>query len=295
MKRLSAFILLIGAAVAAAMPAHAEETLARIKRTGTILIGHRTDEMPFSYMADGKVTGYATDICLRVVEAMRPELGGESLTVEFVPVSTAARFIMIGSGKVDLECAATTNIPERRKLAEFSYPHFVTATRFVSLRKDGFSTLDDLSGHSVTSVTGTVNMEQLNTLNRQRHLNISVLLSRTHDEAFALVGNGRASAFVMDNILLAGLVASDADPSRFSISEEMLSQPEPYGIMMPPGDKAFKALFNREMLKLFASGEMRKIYDRWFNAALPPAGINLRLPLSKEMEAVFADPRLYER
>lgn len=295
MTRLSAFILLFGAVLAAAMPARSEEALERIRRTGTILIGHRTDEMPFSYLVNGRVTGYATDICLHVVEAMRPELGGERLKVEFVPVTTAARFIMIGSGKVDLECAATTNTPERQKLAEFSYPHFVTATRFVSLRKDGFSTLDDLSGHSVTSVSGTVNIEQLNMLNRQRHLNISVLLSRTHDEAFALVSSGRASAFVMDNILLAGLVASDADPARFSISEEMLSRPEPYGIMMPPGDKAFKALFNREMLKLFTSGEMKKIYDRWFTEPLPPTGTNLSLPLSAEMRAVFADPRLYER
>lgn len=294
MTRLSAFVFLLFAVLLAAVPALPEDTLARIARTGMVVIGHRQGEVPFSYVSGGQVTGYSTEICLRVIEAMRPALGLDRLEVAFVPVTTATRFIMIGSGRIDLECAATTNTAERRKLAEFSYPHFVTATRFVSRRKDGLATLADLAGRSVVSTTGTINVEQLNALNRERHLNISVILSRSHQEAFDLVRSGRASAFVMDDILLAGLVASSSEPEAFVISQEALSDPDPYGILMPPGDLAFKALFNREMRRLFESGEMALIYDRWFTQPMPPDGRTMNLPLSDDMQAVFAAPRLYE-
>lgn len=295
MTRIAALILSLFAALIAAAPARAEDTLGRIARTGSIAIGHRLGEVPFSYVSDGKVTGYSIDICLRVVEGIRARLGLERLDVTFVPVTTASRFIMIGAGRIDLECAATTNTPERRRLAEFSYPHFVTATRFVSRREDRLEKLADLAGRSVVSTTGTINVEQLNALNRERRMNISVILSRSHQEAFELVRTRRASAFVMDDILLAGLVASAPDPAEFSISREALSAPEPYGILLPPGETAFRDLFNREMLALFESGEIARLYERWFTQPMPPDGRNMKLPLSADLKAVFAAPRLYER
>lgn len=295
MTRIAAFIFSCAAMFSAVAPAWAEDTLSRIARTGTVLIGHRQGEVPFSYVADGKVTGYSVEICLEVVEAMRRRLGLTRLEVRFVPVTPATRFIMIGAGKIDVECAATTNTAERRKLAEFSYPHYVSATRFVARRKDGLAKLVDLAGRSVATTTGTVNVEQLNALNRKEKLNISVLLSRSHQEAFDLVSTGRASAFVMDDILLAGLVASSPDPSEYVISREALSPPEPYGIAMPPGDLAFKDMFNREMLQLFENGEIARLYERWFTQPMPPDGNNMKLPLSDDMKAVFAAPRLYEQ
>lgn len=295
MKRFVSFLMMLPALCSVATSAWAEGALERIRRTGAIAIGHRLSEVPFSYVSDGQVTGYSTDICLNVVEAMRSRLGLERLDVHFVPVTTATRFIMIGAGKIDLECAATTNTQERRKLATFSYPMFLSATRFLSRSQDRLEKLSDLAGRSVACTTGTINVEQLNTLNRERHLNISVILSRSYPEAFDLVRSGRASAFVTDDVLLAGLVASSADPAAFSISREAMSKPEPYGIMMPPGDAAFADLFNSEMLALFESGEMERLYDRWFNQPMPPDGRNMRLPLSDDLRAAFAAPRLYEQ
>lgn len=295
MTRISTLIFSIVAELCVTAPAWAEDTLARIVRTGTVVIGHRQGEVPFSYVADGKVTGYSTEICLAVIEAIRQRLRLAQLDIQFVPVTTATRFIMVGSGKIDLECAATTNTQERHKLAEFSYPHFVSATRFVTRRKDRLETLADLAGHSVATTTGTINVEYLNALNRKDRLNISVLLSRSHQEAFDLVTSGRAAAFVMDDILLAGLVASAPDPNEYTISHEALSQPEPYGIVMPPGDLAFRDMFNREMLQLFESGEMGRLYERWFTQPMPPDGRNMNLPLSDDMKAVLATPRLFRQ
>jgi glutamate/aspartate transport system substrate-binding protein len=271
----------------------AADTLARIAATGKITIGHRQNELPFSYVVDGQVLGYSMDICRGVVEGIRRELKLDNLQVVYVPVTTATRFILVGNGSIDMECAATTNNAERRKLAEFSYPHFVTATRFVSKKKDAMDAVADLAGRSVVSTTGTVNIEQLNTLNRTQHLNISVILSRGHKEAFDMVEAGRVSAFVMDDILLAGLVASSSRPADFTISSEALSRPEPYGILMPPGDLIFKKLVNREMRRLFESGEIRMMYDKWFQGPVPPAGQNLNLPISHELKEAFANPQEY--
>lgn len=271
----------------------AADTLAKIAATGKITIGHRQNELPFSYVVDGQVVGYSTDICRAIVESIRQDLKLDTLQVVYMPVTTATRFILVGNGSIDMECAATTNNAERRKLAEFSYPHFVTATRFVSKKKDALDVVADLAGRSVVSTTGTINIEQLNALNRTQHLNISVMLSRGHKEAFDMVEAGRASAFVMDDILLAGLVASSSRPADFAISSEALSRPEPYGILMPPGDLAFKQLVNREMRRLFESGKIQMLYDKWFQGPVPPAGQNLNLPISNEMKEAFANPREY--
>lgn len=277
----------------AAEPPPASATLARIAASGQVVVGHRLNEVPFSYAADGHAVGYSVDLCRRIVEGIRRELGLAQLAVRYVPVTTATRFILVGNGSIDLECGATTNTAERRKLAEFSYPHFVTATRFVSLRKNGWQTLADLAGRSVVSTTGSINVEQLNTLSRAGNLNISVILSRDYKEAFGMVESGHAAAFVADDILLAGLVASASDPSAFGISRGALSRSEPYGILMPPGDLAFKAVVNRALRGVYDSGEIFELYRKWFDAPIPPAGKRLGLPLAPALEAVFQNPREY--
>lgn len=267
--------------------------LARIAATQNITIGHRQGELPFSYVVENQVVGYTTDICLKIVDEVKEHLKLDNLKITYVPVTAATRFVYIKSGRIDLECAATTNTAERRQLAEFAFPHFVTATRFVTRKSDGIKSIKDLAGRSVAATTGTINVEQLNALNRSMNLNISVLLNKEHKDAFTQVESGKASAFVMDDILLAGLVASAAIPSDFVISDESLSRPEPYGIMMPPGDLEFKAIVNNALSKIYTGGEIVQIYDKWFISPVPPAGTNMNLPMSPELRAAFASPQEY--
>lgn len=269
------------------------DTLAKIRETGRITIGHRVAELPFSYLVDGKPTGYSIELCQKIVEGLTTRLGLPSITTDYIPVTAATRFIMMRTGKIDMECAATTNNAERRRLVEFSYPHFVTATRYVAKRSEHLNTLSDLSGHSVAATTGTVNLEQLNAINRSKGLNISVLLNKEHSEAFNMVESGRASAFVMDDILLAGLVAASRDPAAYSISSEALSRPEPYGFLLPLGDMAFKDEVNAILRQIYTSAEITRIYERWFQSPVPPAGLNMTLPMSAELKAVFTDPQDY--
>jgi glutamate/aspartate transport system substrate-binding protein len=270
------------------------DTLKKITQTKTIVIGHREDAPPFSYRdAAGTVTGYSTDLCLRVAEKIAARLGLGKIDVKYIPSTAATRFLLVKSGKIDLECTTTTNTAERRQQVDFSYPHFLTSTRFVSKKKDHLTSIKDLAGRTVVSTTGTINVEQLQTINRQNKLNISVLLAKQHSEAFAMVEQSKAAAFVMDGILLAALVASSQDPSAYIISQEAFGPPEPYGLLLRKGDNAFKAAVDESLKEIFMSGEINEIYARWFTSPVPPEGRNLNLPMSQELEAAFKNPQEY--
>jgi|TARA_R100001369_G_scaffold66760_5_gene94053 glutamate/aspartate transport system substrate-binding protein len=268
-------------------------TLSRIASAGEIAIGHRTSEVPFSYLVNDQPIGYAIDLCLNVIEGLEKTLGLGDLKVTYVPVTPANRFILVRNGEVDIECGVTTNTPERRRQAAFSYPHFLTETRYVSLAEQHMDSLQDLAGRSVVSTTGTINIAQLNELNRTEELTIAVMLSRNHEEAFDMVASGQASAFVMDDILLAGLVSSAADPAAFHISQATLSSAEPYGLMMPPDDPVFVELVNKELRNIYQSETIHTLYEKWFLQPLPPDNRVLNLPLAPALAAIFANPEQY--
>ncbi|NYT71080.1 amino acid ABC transporter substrate-binding protein [Halomonas sp. QX-2] len=268
-------------------------TLSRIASAGEIAIGHRTSEVPFSYLVNDQPIGYAIDLCLNVIEGLEKTLGLGDLKVTYVPVTPANRFILVRNGEVDIACGVTTNTPERRRQAAFSYPHFLTETRYVSLAEQHMDSLQDLAGRSVVSTTGTINIAQLNELNRTEELTIAVMLSRNHEEAFDMVASGQASAFVMDDILLAGLVSSAADPAAFHISQATLSSAEPYGLMMPPDDPVFVELVNKELRNIYQSETIHTLYEKWFLQPLPPDNRVLNLPLAPALAAIFANPEQY--
>jgi glutamate/aspartate transport system substrate-binding protein len=193
-------------------------TLDRIADTGVIRIGYSAEDLPFSYKtADGKVTGYSTELCLRISDLIKEQLGLAALTVEYVERTPSNRVAMLRNGLFDIECVASTNNAERRKSVAFSYSHFVTRTNFVSLKKDNITSFDDLAGHTVAATSGTTNIGQLNAINRERGLHIAVMPVESHKAAFKLVTDGRASAFVMDGVLLAALIASADQPDNFAL------------------------------------------------------------------------------
>jgi len=271
-----------------------ESTLKKIAETGTVTLGYREAEPPFSYKTpDGKVIGFSMDLCLRVVEGIERHLKVDKLKVDYMLATPATRFILVKSGKIDIECAATTNNAERRKTVAFSFPHFQTATQFVTRREDGIKTLEDLAGRSVASASGTVNIDQLNAINREKKLNIGVMPTKTNEESFDLVVKGRASAFVMDGILLAAMVAETKDPAKYVLSEETLSAPEPYGLMIRHGDDEFKSVVNASLKGVFTSPEIETIYGKWFTSPIPPEGMNLNLPMTPALKEAFANPQEY--
>jgi glutamate/aspartate transport system substrate-binding protein len=284
----------IFAAVFCATQADAEEltgTLKKIKETGIINIGYRDSSIPFSYLDDNqKPIGFAIDICLKIVEAVKKELKLDRLTTEFNPVTSSGRIPLLANGTIDLECGSTTNNPDRLKQVAFTNTHFLTATRFVSKKSSKLNSIDDLLGKSVASTSGTTNIKQLTEANAARNLGINIIPAKEHAESFLLVETDRAAAAVLDDILLASFVAGSKDPEVYVISTDAFSKPEPYGIMLRKDDPAFKKVADDATAALYQSAEGQKLYDKWFMQKIPPKGLNLNVPMGAELTKAFAKP-----
>ena len=287
--------LLVALLAAAAMTAsvNAQQltgTLKKIKDTGSIVIGHRESSIPFSYYDDKqKVVGYAVDLCLRIVDAVKADLKLKTLDVKYNPVTSATRIPLMANGTIDLECGSTTNSLARQKQVSFTITHFVTATRFVSKKADNLKTLNDLKGKTVVSTSGTTNIRLATQLNVEKKLGMNIIAAKDHAEAFLTVQTGRAAAFFMDDILLYSLVATSKNPQDFDISDDALSV-EPYGIMLRRDDPAFKKVVDAAMTRIYKSGDINGIYEKWFLKPIPPKGVNLNVPMSAQFKRVIANP-----
>ena len=283
----------IAALSLAAQPGIAQEltgTLKKVKDSGSITIGHRESSVPFSYYDDNqKVIGYAMDLCNKIADAVKKELKLDKLEVKLNPVTSATRIPLMANGTVDLECGSTTNNLERQQQVGFTITHFVTANRFVSKKAAKLNTVDDLKGKTITSTSGTTNIKQITEIGAQKNLGLNILPAKDHAEAFLMVETDRAAAFVMDDILLYSLVAGSKSPGDYVVSKDALSV-EPYGIMVRRDDPAFKKVVDSEMTRIYKSGEINAIYDKWFTKPIPPKNINLNLPMTPEFKKVVANP-----
>jgi glutamate/aspartate transport system substrate-binding protein len=294
MKRLSMLIFTLTAAVGLVGAAGAQEltgTLKKIKDSSSITIGHRDASIPFSYYDDKQQpVGYAMDLCMRIVDAVKTELKMQKLDVKYQLVTSANRIPLMANGTIDLECGSTTNNIARQKEVSFTITHFLTANRVVSKKSANLKSEADLKGKTMVSTSGTTNIKQLTDVNTSKNMGMNIIPANGHPEAFQMVETGRAVGFAMDDILLYSLVASSRNPSEFVISDWALSLPEPYGIMLRKDDAPFKKIADNAMTRLYKSGEAAKIYDKWFLKPVPPKGINLNVPLSPQMKNLFANP-----
>jgi glutamate/aspartate transport system substrate-binding protein len=289
LKRIA--LLACASALVASFGAAAQEgTLKKIKDSGAITIGHRDASLPFSYYDDKQQPiGYAMDLCLTIVDAVKAELKMPALKVNYQLVTSANRIPLMANGTIDLECGSTTNNLERQKQVWFTMTHFVTANRWVAKKASNVKKLADLKGKTIVSTAGTTNIKQITEINAAQNLGMNIISANGHSEAFQMVETGRAVAFVMDDILLAGLVAQSRAPADYEISADALSV-EPYGIMVRKDDKAFKTVVDRAMQNIYKSGQIRAVYEKWFQKPVPPKGVNLALPMSPAFQKVVAKP-----
>ena len=277
-------------AFALAGPAVAQDTIAKIKQTGAITIGHRDASIPFSYYDDKQQpVGYSMDICARIVDDIKKQLNMPNLKVNYQLVTSANRIPLMANGTIDLECGSTTNNLERQKQVNFTNTHFVTANRWVAKKSSNVKSLNDLKGKTIVSTAGTTNIKQITELNGSQNLGMNIISANGHPEAFQMVETGRAVAFVMDDILLYSLAAQSRTPNDYEISRDALSV-ETYGIMLRRDDPAFEKMVDDSTANLYKSGAINAIYEKWFLKPIPPRNVNLNVPMSDVLKKVFQSP-----
>ncbi|MDK2124995.1 transporter substrate-binding domain-containing protein [Parachitinimonas caeni] len=292
MQKRLAFLV---AAVSASFIGHAQAneltgTLKKIKDSGSITVGHRESSIPFSYLDDAqKPIGYAMDLCWKVVDAVKKELKLPNLAVKLNPVTSQTRIPLITNGTVDIECGSTTNSKERQKQVAFGVSTYVTSVRMLTKADSGVKTLDDLNGKAVVTTTGTTSDRYIKQNEKGHNIDVKNVYGKDHAESFLMVESGRAVAFVMDDVLLAGLIANSKSPKDFMIAGPALSV-EPYGIMIRKDDPQFKKLVDDTLIGLMKSGEVEKIYNKWFTQPIPPKNINLNLPMSPQLKEAIKNP-----
>ncbi|RTL18506.1 MAG: amino acid ABC transporter substrate-binding protein [Burkholderiales bacterium] len=288
MKRLLALsALLLGLAAQAADG----PTLTRVRETGVIVIGYRPASLPFSFLdAQLRPTGYTVELCDRIVDAVRQKLQLPDLEVRRVEVASATRMPLVINGTLDLECGITTHTAERARSQAFSLTIFIAETRLMTRGGERVRGLRDLRGQAVASTIGTTSIQHLAKVNEQLGLGIRILGGLDDPEGFQLLKSGRASAFLMDDVLLRSLLAQQGPAADdYRISDQALTV-EPYAIGLRKGDPQFKALVDEVLAGLYRSGEIHAIYRRWFETPLPPSGLNLKLPMSAALRRVIANP-----
>src|SRR3989344_2419491 len=288
---------LLGAAIAAALlstPVVAAEltgTLKKIKESGVIALGPRDASIPFSYIADasGKPMGYSHDLQLKIVEAIKKDLDLPNLQVKYNLVTSQTRIPLVQNGTVDVECGSTTNNVERQQQVDFSVGIFEIGTRLLSKKGSVYQDFDNLKGKNVVTTAGTTSERILKSMNADKQMGMNVISAKDHGESFQMLETGRAVAFMMDDALLAGEAAKAKKASDWVITGTPQSF-EAYACMVRKEDPAFKKAVDDAIVALYKSGEINKIYSKWFESPIPPKGLNLNFPMSDKVKELIANP-----
>lgn len=265
-------------------------TLKKIKDTGSITLGHRESSIPFSYYDDKQqVVGYSQDLALKVVEAVKKQLNMPNLQVKLNPVTSQTRIPLVQNGTVDLECGSTTNNTERQKQVAFSNSIFIIGTRLLTKKTSGIKDFPDLAGKTVVTTAGTTSERLIRKMNEEKKMGMNIISAKDHGESFLILESGRAVAFMMDDALLYGERAKAKNPDDWAVVGTPQSF-EAYGCMMRRDDPQFKKAVDDAFAAVMKSGEIEKIYNKWFLSPIPPKGLNLNFPLSPELAALFKNP-----
>jgi glutamate/aspartate transport system substrate-binding protein len=292
MRPFTPFMLIAAAALMTGQAAAQEltGTLKKIKDTGTISIGHRESSIPFSYLDDKQQPiGYALDLCMKIVDAVKAELKMPNLKITLQPVTSSNRIPLLQNGTIDLECGSTTNSVQRQEQVAFGPTYFVINVTAAVKKSSPINAIADLNGKTVSTTSGTTSVPLIKSYEKAKGVDVKEIYGKDHAESFLLLADDRAAAFIMDDILLAGQIANARNPADYRILPESLRQ-EPYSMMLRRGDAPFKALVDRAVGAVMKSGEIEKIYAKWFTSPIAPKGVNMNFPMTPAIRDAFKNP-----
>jgi glutamate/aspartate transport system substrate-binding protein len=245
---------------------HQQSTLDKIKTTKTLSLGYRESSFPFSYVGDDKrPTGYSVDLCTRVAAGIQQQLSLADLAIKWVVVTPENRLAMVANGTVDLECGSTTNTLSRQEQVDFSFMTFVDGGSLLVGSNANIDRLSDIAGKRIAVVPGTTTEKVMAEALRKANLTAQMIKVKEHADGIAALENGTADAYASDRVILIGLAMTSKDPTKWAIADQYFSY-EPYGLILRRGDPNFRLAVNRVLARLYRSGEIIPVYERWFGS-----------------------------
>jgi glutamate/aspartate transport system substrate-binding protein len=284
------FALAVMALATGSAFAQANDTLTKIKTSGAITLGVRESSGALAYtLGDGKYVGFHTEMAERIVADLQKQLGLPKIEIKRQPVTSQNRVPLVQNGTVDLECGSTTNNATRQKDVAFAVTTYVEEVRIAVKANSGITQLKDLNGKNVATTTGTTSVQTLRKNERAQGIDFKEVMGKDHADSFLLLESGRADAFVMDGQILAGNISKAKNPADFKLVGDVLSV-EPIACMLRKDDPAFKKAVDDSIKGQIKSGELAKLYDKWFMQPIPPSNTKVGLPLSDATKAAWASP-----
>ena len=269
--------------------AQANDTVAKVRQSGVITMGVRDSSGALSYtLGEGKYVGYHVELCQRIIANLEKQVG-KKLEVRYLPVTSQNRIPLVANGTVDIECGSTTNNLARQKDVAFADTTYVEEVRIAVRANSGINSLAQLNGKTVATTTGTTSVQLLRKNERAKNANFNEVFGKDHADSFLMLESGRADAFVMDGQILAGNIATSKDPAAYKIVGETISV-EPIAIMLRKDDPAFKKVADDTIRDLIKTGDMAKMYDKWFVQPIPPKNTKVGLPASEATKNAWANP-----
>ena len=273
-------IIFVGLGMPVAGAQELTGTLKKIKDRGEIVIGHRESSAPFSYFDERQqAAGYSVELCQRIAEEVKKVTNTPDLRVKYVPVTGQTRIPLLTNGTVDIECGGTTNTLSRQQQVDFGPIIFVTGTRLLVRKNSGIKEIEDIKGKRVAVVQGTTNEVQVKQLIDDLKIqNVGTANAKDHSEAMLLLETDRVDVYFTEDVLLYTMLEKSRSKDEFAVVGRLLTY-DPYGFMIRRDDSAFRLVASKVLAGLFRSGEIEKVYQKWFT----PIGI----PLNNETKAAY--------
>ena len=285
----SLLAIALTAACASSVWAQTNDTLAKIKGSGSVTLGVRESSGLGFTLGNGKYVGFHTEMGERVAADLQKQLGLTKLELKYQPVTSQNRIPLLQNGTVDLECGSTTNNAARQKDVAFAVTTYVEEVGIAVRTNSNINHIKDLNGKSVATTTGTTSVQTLRKNERAGGIDFKEVYGKDHADSFLLLESGRAEAFVMDKSIMAANIAKSKNPGDFKILDEVLSV-EPIACMLRKDDPAFKKAVDDSIKRQIKDGSLAKLYDKWFMQPIPPANVNLKMPMSDSTKAAWANP-----
>jgi len=289
MKKVLLATAIAAAAASGTAFAQANDTVAKAKSTGSVTMGVRESSGALSYtLGDGKYAGFHVEICQRILAELEKQ-AGKKLEVKYQPVTSQNRIPLVQNGTVDIECGSTTNNTARQKDVAFLNTTYVEEVKVAVKANSGINTIAQLNGKTIATTTGTTSVQHLRKHERAQGMDFKEVFGKDHADSFLLLESGRADAFAMDGSILAGNIATARNPGDFKLLNEVLNV-EPIAIMIRKDDAGLKKLGNDVIAGLVKSGDMNKLWDKWFLQPIPPKNIKVGLALTESTKQAWAAP-----
>jgi glutamate transport system substrate-binding protein len=224
----------------------------KIRQRGTLKVGSG-DTMPFFALRDpttGRVTGFDSGLAEMLAHYIT---GKPTNGVAITPVNVDTREPVLQNGTVDAVVATYSITRERATKVAFAGPYYSSGDAIMVKAGDGaIHGVSDLNGKTVATQPNSTALLAVRKAAPAAHL----VTFEQDSECVAAVQQGRADAYVLDQVIL----VSDAstDPAVKVVGEPFTQ--ESYGIGLPLGDPTAKAFVDEWLRKIYATGSWAKLW-----------------------------------